>query len=141
MAIYRQPMPELLRALGTPGSRAFLMGTGAHDTGSDLPPVPAVVSTLADLGRALVGNCGLAEDGLRLMVDPASPAEMGIALAEEAESAHGVLLVYYVGHGLLSPGGELYLATRMLFSLARGRYVPEWLAKLSKNGVRHLCNK
>src|SRR5262249_33674980 len=57
--------------------------------------------------------CGLAEDALRLVVDPASPADMGIALDDEAERAEGILLVYYVGHGLLSPSGELYLATRI----------------------------
>jgi hypothetical protein len=33
-------------------------------------------------------------------------------LAESAQQAQEVLLVCYVGHGLVSSGGELYLATQ-----------------------------
>jgi WD40 repeat protein len=98
-------------ALRTPGTRVVLMGTGTHLPGSDLPDVPAVVDSLVDLKRALVERCGLAADNLRLVVDPQTPTEMGNALAEQAEQAEDVLMVYYVGHGLVSPGGELHLAT------------------------------
>ena len=97
-------------ALRATGTRVVLMGTGTYQTGSDLPGIPSVVGTLADLGRALVEQCGLAEENLRLVVDPQTPSEMGNALAEQAEQAEDVLLVYYVGHGLVSPSGELYLA-------------------------------
>src|SRR5438552_12172821 len=39
---------------------------------------------------------------------------------------------------LSSSNTDLYLSTRMLFSLSRGRYAPEWLGRLSENGVpRH----
>ena len=86
------------------------MGTGNYPAGSDLPSIPSVTGTLVDLGRALVEQCGLATENLRLVVDPQTPSEMGNALAEQAEQAEGVLLVYYVGHGLVSPSGELYLA-------------------------------
>jgi len=38
---------------------------------------------------------------------------------------------------LSSANTNLYLSTRMLFSLARGRYAPAQLGRLSKNGVPH----
>ncbi|MEV5989037.1 transporter substrate-binding domain-containing protein [Streptomyces sp. NPDC052051] len=97
--------------LSAPGTRVLLIGTGTHSADSGLPPVPAVMGTLADLGQVLVERCGLAEENLRVVRDPANPTELGIAVAEEAERAEGVLWVYYVGHGLVNPAGELYLAT------------------------------
>ncbi|MCX5434752.1 transporter substrate-binding domain-containing protein (plasmid) [Streptomyces sp. NBC_00257] len=97
--------------LSAPGTRVLLIGTGTHSEDSGLPPVPAVTGTLADLGQVLVERCGLAEDNLRVIRDPANPTELGVAIAQEAERAEGVLLVYYVGHGLVNPAGELYLAT------------------------------
>jgi L-asparagine transporter-like permease len=36
-----------------------------------------------------------------------------------------------------SANTDLYLATRMLFSLGRGGYAPEWMGKVSRNGVPH----
>jgi amino acid transporter, AAT family len=36
-----------------------------------------------------------------------------------------------------SANTDLYLATRMLFSLGRERFVPEWMGKVSRNGVPH----
>jgi hypothetical protein len=50
------------------------------------------------------------------MTDPGAPAEVGLALAAEAEQAADVLVFYYVGHGLVSEDGQLYLATRMTVS-------------------------
>src|SRR6476661_4066913 len=38
---------------------------------------------------------------------------------------------------LSSVNTNLYLATRMLFSLGRGGYAPEWMGKVSRNGVPH----
>nr|WP_156994149.1 caspase family protein [Pseudonocardia acaciae] len=45
------------------------------------------------------------------MADPASPLVFGEALHEAATNAQDVLLVCFVGHGLLDADGELYLAT------------------------------
>ena len=36
---------------------------------------------------------------------------------------------------LSSMNTNLYLSTRMLFSLGRGGYAPEWMGKVSRNGV------
>jgi L-asparagine transporter-like permease len=38
---------------------------------------------------------------------------------------------------LSSVNTNLYLATRMLFSLGRGGYAPQWMGKVSGNGVPH----
>lgn len=38
---------------------------------------------------------------------------------------------------LSSVNTNLYLSTRMLFSLGRGGYAPEWMGKVSPNGVPH----
>lgn len=38
---------------------------------------------------------------------------------------------------LSSANTNLYLSTRMLFSLARGNFAPAWLGRLSTNGVPH----
>jgi AAT family amino acid transporter len=38
---------------------------------------------------------------------------------------------------LSSVNTNLYLSTRMLFSLGRGGYAPQWMAKVSRNGVPH----
>jgi AAT family amino acid transporter len=40
---------------------------------------------------------------------------------------------------LSSVNTNLYLATRMLFSLGRGGYAPKWMGKVSSNGVPHLA--
>jgi L-asparagine transporter-like permease len=38
---------------------------------------------------------------------------------------------------LSSVNTNLYLSTRMFFSLGRGGYAPEWMGKVSRNGVPH----
>jgi WD40 repeat protein len=93
------------------GTRVLLVGTGKYAPGSGLESVAAVSSTLADLGQVLMERCGVAPEHLRVLRDPEGPTSMGLALAEEAEQASEVLLFYYVGHGVISPGGQLYLSS------------------------------
>jgi L-asparagine transporter-like permease len=38
---------------------------------------------------------------------------------------------------LSSANTNLYVSTRMLFSLSRGKYAPAWIGRLSRNGVPH----
>ena len=49
--------------------------------------------------------------------------------------AASLMNVVVISAALSSSNSDLYLTTRMLFSLARGRYVPSWVGKLSQNGV------
>jgi uncharacterized caspase-like protein len=106
--------------LSDPGARALLAGVGRHEPGSRLPDVPAVAATVADLGRCLVERCGLPQAALHAVVDPADPLVVDRAVREVAGQATSVLLVCYIGHGLLDEDGELHLATAATVDLARG---------------------
>jgi amino acid transporter, AAT family len=47
----------------------------------------------------------------------------------------GIMNLVVITAALSSSNTDLYLTTRMLFSLSRGRYAPGWLGHLSYNGV------
>ena len=51
--------------------------------------------------------------------------------------ASGIMNIVVITAALSSSNTDLYITTRMLFSLARGSYAPAWLGRLSKNGVPH----
>jgi hypothetical protein len=104
------PDDRLAFVLRAAGSRALVVGTGHHVAGSRLPDVPAVDDTVPALRRALVERCGMRH--ARALVDPADPKEFLGVLRAEAAMAEDVFLFYYVGHGLVSSGNELHLATR-----------------------------
>ncbi|MEU8396748.1 hypothetical protein AB0C28_16290 [Nonomuraea sp. NPDC048892] len=110
--------PPLL--LSAAEARVVVAGTGAHRPSSRLPQVPAVPATVTDLGHALVERAGLAPANLSVLLDPATPANLGEALERAASEATGVLMFHYVGHGLFGPGNELHLATRATTDLTEG---------------------
>ncbi|WP_018348270.1 caspase, EACC1-associated type [Longispora albida] len=107
-------------SLGSAGSRILLAGTGTHVAGSPLPPVPAVERTVWDLAGALAERCGVRPGNLLTPVLDPTPIELGTALTRAAAQAEDVLLFYYVGHGLVSPGNKLHLATRETSDLSTG---------------------
>jgi L-asparagine transporter-like permease len=51
--------------------------------------------------------------------------------------AAGIMNFVVLTAALSSVNTNLYLSTRMLFSLAREGYAPDWMAKVSRNGVPH----
>src|ERR1051326_8861006 len=51
--------------------------------------------------------------------------------------AAGIMNFVVLTAALSSVNTNLYLSTRMLFSLGRGGYAPTWLGKVSPNGVPH----
>jgi L-asparagine transporter-like permease len=51
--------------------------------------------------------------------------------------AAGIMNFVVLTAALSSVNTNLYLSTRMLFSLGRGGYAPAWLGKVSGNGVPH----
>ncbi|GHH42480.1 WD40 repeat protein [Streptomyces umbrinus] len=114
--------PALRRegGLSAKGTRVVLVGTGSHAPESALPEVPSAPTTVRDLAHALLEQCGLAEANLRVLVDPKEPATIARVLTTEADQCEDVLLVYYVGHGLIGPNGELHLATRATENLFHG---------------------
>ncbi|WP_431929228.1 caspase, EACC1-associated type [Amycolatopsis tucumanensis] len=106
--------------LGSAGTRVLLVGTGTHAEGSRLPPVPAVGATLTALATAFRDRCGVRPESLPDPVLNPDPIEFGNALTRAAAEAEDVLVLYYVGHGLVSPGNKLHLATRETDDLSTG---------------------
>ena len=104
-------MMGAVSALSTVGTRVLLVGTGRHSGALPLPDVPAVEQTVRDLGQAFVSQSGLNPDNLQMLLDSPSPVDVALALADASDQAQDVLFFYYVGHGLVSPDGELHLAT------------------------------
>ena len=51
--------------------------------------------------------------------------------------AASIMNVVVITAALSSSNTDLYLTTRMLFSLSRDGYAPLWIARLSRNGVPH----
>jgi L-asparagine transporter-like permease len=51
--------------------------------------------------------------------------------------AASIMNLVVITAALSSANTNLYLSTRMLFSLSRGEYAPLWLSQLSSNGVPH----
>ena len=51
--------------------------------------------------------------------------------------AAGIMNFVVLTAALSSVNTNLYLATRMLFSLGRGGYGPEWMGRVAGNGVPH----
>jgi amino acid transporter, AAT family len=51
--------------------------------------------------------------------------------------AAGIMNFVVLTAALSSVNTDLYLSTRMLFSLGRSGYAPEWMGQVSRNGVPH----
>jgi len=51
--------------------------------------------------------------------------------------AASIMNLVVITAALSSANTNLYLSTRMLFSLSRGHYAPPWLSQLSRRGVPH----
>ncbi|GAA2257151.1 hypothetical protein GCM10010415_18110 [Streptomyces atrovirens] len=98
--------------LAAPGARAVLCGTGSHVRGSELPDLPSVDTTLDDLRRTLIDVCGMDPGHVVRVPARAGAAEVVDAVEEASAAGGGPVLFYYVGHGLLGPRDDLYLATR-----------------------------
>ncbi|MEV0995842.1 hypothetical protein [Nonomuraea sp. NPDC050202] len=114
----RRNDPPLL--LASEGARVVVAGTGAHRPSSRLPQVPAVPATVTELGQCLVERAGLAQQHLTVLLDPATPANLGEVLERAAREATSVLMFHFVGHALFGPDNELHLATRATVDLGQG---------------------
>jgi len=101
------------------GVRVLLIATATH-SGPTLTSVPAVARSVAALESTLLERCGADRARLRTVLDPPDARTMATMVAEEAAAATSVLLLYFVGHGLLGPGGELYLAATSTDTLTPG---------------------
>ncbi|MFI1359623.1 tachylectin-related carbohydrate-binding protein [Streptomyces sp. NPDC020898] len=98
------PEPE-----GRHDSLAILVGVSRYDDPA-FTPVAAARNSLSRMKSILADPalCGWSGE-IRVIPDPTSQSELALTISELAEQTRGVLLLYYVGHGLLSPRGELCL--------------------------------
>jgi Caspase domain len=92
------------------GSRAVLIGVSAYEY-AEFPPIRAARNSLQAM-RTLLADpalCGWPPEQVTVIPNPISAADLATNIADLAENTAGVLLLYYVGHGVLSPRGELCL--------------------------------
>jgi hypothetical protein len=92
------------------GSCAVLIGVSAYEY-AEFPPIRAARNSLQAM-RSLLSDpalCAWPQERITVIANPISATELAGTIADLAERTTDVLLVYYVGHGVLSPGGELCL--------------------------------
>jgi Caspase domain len=92
------------------GSRAVLIGVSAYEY-AEFPPIRAARNSLQAM-RTLLADpalCGWPPEQVTVIPNPISAADLATNIADLAENTAGVLLLYYVGHGVLSARGELCL--------------------------------
>ncbi|WP_267889371.1 caspase, EACC1-associated type [Streptomyces sp. NRRL B-3648] len=102
--------------LASPGARAILIGAASHAAGSALTDLPAVATTLDDVQQVLLDVCGMPPGSVHRVPAEATGSDVIDAVERVVADATGVVALYYVGHGLLGPGDELYLATHASMS-------------------------
>ncbi|WP_394619146.1 tetratricopeptide repeat protein [Lentzea sp. JNUCC 0626] len=93
-----------------PGTKVVLLGTSKY-ADDRLPPIPVVGQCLDDLRRVLTDPAtGLvAPEDCTVVLDESSVPTLGRRLASAMAGAEDLLVVYYVGHGIVGRRHELYL--------------------------------
>ncbi|WP_369185146.1 caspase domain-containing protein [Streptomyces sp. Y1] len=95
-----------------PEDTAILIGVSRYQDPL-LLDVPAALNSLHAMRRLLTDPdlCGWPEDRVIVLEDPAGAADLALRLHRLAEETTGTLLIYFVGHGVISRTGALCLAT------------------------------
>jgi hypothetical protein len=93
-------------------SRAILIGNGTFDDTRQIPAVPASGCVAAMLDLLTSDLCGWPRDRVDVFEDVAAPSDLARNLVRTVRGAETMLLVYYVGHGLLTMKGHLALVLR-----------------------------
>jgi Caspase domain len=97
--------------VGVPSdARAVLIGVSDYDH-PGFPPIRAARNSVQAMSALLADPalCGWSPGQVTVIENPASAADLADQVADLAERTTGVLLLYYVGHGVLSARGELCL--------------------------------
>ncbi|MGW3168016.1 caspase, EACC1-associated type [Streptomyces sp. NPDC001142] len=102
----------------------MVVGTAVHSSPSAPPDLPSVGATARDLADALREVCGMDPAQITLVVDPPDEGTVMEAVEEAVGQARGLVLFAYIGHGLLGPQDQLYLATSASSSSGIARSVP-----------------
>ena len=107
-------MPEYEGDLAGPDCHAVVIGTGRQGTGDGarLADLPSAAASARAVARGLRDNCGMDAGRITEIIDPEGPTEVLAAVRAAVDrSEGGAVLFYFVGHGLLGPRRQLYLAT------------------------------
>ncbi len=91
-------------------SCALLVGVSAYED-PEFPPIRAARNSLNAM-RSLLSDpalCAWPPEKIAVIANPISATDLATSIADLAVSTTGVLLLYYVGHGVLSARGELCL--------------------------------
>lgn len=92
-------------------SRAILIGTATYQD-KGFPPLPAAANSLKGMQEILVDSrlCRWPAERVTVLADPADIRRLVTNLRRWARDTSEVLLLYFVGHGTITPRGELCLA-------------------------------
>jgi glycine betaine/choline ABC-type transport system substrate-binding protein len=92
-------------------SRAILIGTTTYQDSAFLP-LPAAANSLRGLREILADPrlCRWPADRITVLPDPTDVRRLVTNVRRWARDTDDVLLVYFVGHGTITPRGELCLA-------------------------------
>ncbi|THV23550.1 caspase, EACC1-associated type [Glycomyces paridis] len=96
-----------------PHSQAFLVGVSSYDH-VDLPPIQPALNSLKAMD-ALLTDPGLGRwprNRVETVQDPPLWIDLALRFKETARRTTGVLLLYYVGHGVIAHNGSLCLTVR-----------------------------
>ena len=87
-------------------SRAVLIGTAAYQDPGFLQ-LPAAANSLAGVQQILTdpGLCGWPPDQVTVMENPTDVRRVVQTLRQLARGTKDVLLIYFVGHGVMLPTG------------------------------------
>ncbi|MFE3206111.1 caspase domain-containing protein [Embleya sp. NPDC059237] len=103
-------MPPGSDRIDRSGSRAVLIGVPRYRD-PDFPDVPAAGNSLRAMRRMLVDEeLGGWPDGQVFVLPPIDCRRVMSSLRLHAQNTTGVLLLYFVGHGTVTPNGDLVLA-------------------------------
>ncbi|GAA3677547.1 hypothetical protein GCM10022224_047080 [Nonomuraea antimicrobica] len=93
------------------GSQAILIGTSVHQDDS-LPDLPAATNSLMAVRSVLTDPllCGWPAENVSVLHNQADCRIVAQRIRQSAQETTGVLLLYFVGHGVLTAEGELCLA-------------------------------
>jgi len=95
-----------------PNSRAILIGVPNYRDNRAYPSYPAVGNSLDGMFAVLTDPalCGWPKEAVERIVNPTDSGQLLGRLRALAAQTAGVLLFYFVGHGVLNEDGELCLA-------------------------------
>ncbi|MFF4890453.1 caspase family protein [Micromonospora chersina] len=92
-------------------SNALLIGV-AQFASNAMTDLPSVTNNISALAQVLTHPTTGVVDPIRCrqLVNPRAQHEVGTALDETVNAAGDTVIIYYAGHGLLTPRGALHLA-------------------------------